>query len=119
MQGDEALGIGKHVVRVLDELVGRKPAVGLAHVHGAPRGDDAHAELPRRLDLRLDEAGLPAREDVVVVERCRTAAEREHGETGARGGVLRIAVDPLPERIEGAEPVKRSACCARVRVSVW
>ena len=78
--GDEPLGVGEHRVDVLDELVGREPAVGLAEVHRAARGDDPDAELARRLHLGLDQAGPPAREDVVVVEDGRAARERELGE---------------------------------------
>ena len=89
---------------VLDELVGRQAAVGLAEVHRAARGDDADAELARRLHLGLDEPGAPAREDVVVVEDRRAAGERELGEPGARGRVLRLRVDPRPDRVELAQP---------------
>ena len=48
---------------VLDELVGRQAALGLAEVHRAARGDEAHAELARRLDLGLDDPGDAAREE--------------------------------------------------------
>ena len=52
------------------------------------------AELARRLDLGLDEAAPPAREDVVVVEDGRAAGERELREPCAGCGVLRLGVDP-------------------------
>ena len=100
----EPLGVREHRVDVLDELVGREPAGGLAEVHRAPRGDDPHAELPRRLHLGLDEPGAPAREDVVVVEHGRAAGQRELGEPRARGGVLGLGVDPRPHGIQLAEP---------------
>ena len=106
VEGEKALRVGEHLVGVLDEVVRRQAAVGLAHVHRAARGDEPDAELARSLDLRLDEPLLAARKDVVVVERGRAAAEGQRGETGAGGGVLGIAVDPAPERIELAEPAE-------------
>ena len=57
-----------------------------------------HAQLARRLHLRLDDARAPAREDVVVVEDGRAARERELGEPGPRGGVLGLCVEPRPTR---------------------
>ena len=92
----EPLRVGEHSVEVLDELVGRQAAVGLAEVHRAARGDDAHAELARGLHLGLDQAGPAAREDVVVVEDGRAAGERELGEPRARRRVLGLRVDPRP-----------------------
>jgi hypothetical protein len=91
--GAESLGVGEHDVDVLDELVGRKPAVRLSEIHRSARGDDANADLTGSLDLRLDQSGRAAREDVVVVEDGRTSGERELGEPGARGCVLGVRVD--------------------------
>ena len=51
----EALGLREHAVQVLDELVRRQASVRRAEVHRPAGGDDPHAELPRRLYLRLDE----------------------------------------------------------------
>ena len=101
---DEALGVREHGVEVLDELVGREPAVRDAEVHRAARGDDPHAELAGRLHLRLDEAGPAVREHVVVVEDRRAAGERELGEPRARRGVLGLGVDARPDRVELAQP---------------
>ena len=101
---DEPLGVREHRVDVLDELVRRQAAVGDAEIHRAARGDDANAELARRLHLGLDQARAAAREDVVVVEDGRAARERELGEPGPRGGVLGLGVDPGPHRIELAQP---------------
>ncbi len=103
---DEPLGVRENRVDVLDELVGREPAVRVAEVHRAARGDDADADLARRLHLRLDQARAAAREDVVVVEDGRAARERELGEAGARGRVLGLGVDPGPGRIELAQPAE-------------
>ena len=100
----EPLGLGEHRVELLDELVGRQAAVRDAEVHRAARRDEAHAELARRLDLGLEDAGPAAREDVVVVEDGRAAGERQLGEPRARGCVLRLRVDPGPDRIQLAEP---------------
>ena len=55
----EPLGLGEHRVEVLDELVGREAAVRDAEIHRAARGDDPHAELARRLHLRLDDPPRP------------------------------------------------------------
>ncbi len=103
---DEPLGVRENGVDVLDELVGREPAVRGAEIHRAARGDDADADLARCLHLRLDQARAAAREDVVVVEDSRAARERELGETGPRGRVLGLGVDPGPRRIELAQPAE-------------
>ena len=58
----------------------------------------------RCAQLRLDEPGDAAREDVVVVEHRRAARERELGEPGARGGVQHLVVDPRPGRVERLQP---------------
>ena len=55
----EPLGVGEHGVEVLDGARRAEAAVRLAEVHRAARGDDADAELARRLHLRLDEPGPP------------------------------------------------------------
>ena len=100
----EPLGVGEDRVDVLDEVVGRQPAVRLTEVHRAARGDDAHAELLRGAHLRFDEPRDAAREDVMVVEDGRAPRERELGEPGARRGVLHLFVDPRPRRIERLQP---------------
>ena len=97
-QRRKALRLGEHGVELLDELVGRKAAVGLAEIHRAARGDDPHADLARRLHLGLDQPLAALREHVVVVEHGRAARQRELGEAGARRGVLRLGVDPRPHR---------------------
>ena len=86
---------------------GGRPAVRHAEVHRAARGDDPDAELARRLHLGLDQAGAPAREDVVMVEHGRAARQGELGEPGARRRVLRLRVDPRPHRIELAQPAEQ------------
>ena len=104
---DEALGVGEHRVDVLDELVGRQPAVGDAEVHRAARRDEPAAELGRRLHLRLDEPGAAAREDVVVIEDGRAAREHQLGDAGACRRVLGLGVDPRPGRVELDEPLEQ------------
>ena len=103
-QRGEALGLGEHGVELLDELVGREAAVGLAEIHRAARGDDPHADLARRLHLGLDQPLAALREHVVVVEDGRAAGQRELGEAGACRGVLGLGVDPRPDRVELAQP---------------
>ena len=100
----EPLRVGEHGVELFDERVRRQPALRLAEVHRAARGDDADAELARRAHLRLDEPARPARKHVVVVEDGRAARQRELGESGARRRVHRLLVDAGPDRIERLEP---------------
>ena len=100
----EALRLGEHGVELLDELVGRKAAVGLAEIHRAARGDDPHADLARRLHLGLDQPLAALREHVVMVEHGRAARQRELGEARARRRVLRLGVDPRPHRVQLAQP---------------
>ena len=100
----ESLGVREDVVDRFDERVGRQAAVRLAEVHRPARGDDAHAELLRGANLRLDQAGDAAREDVVVVEDRRAPGERELGDAGARRGVEHLVVDARPGRVERLQP---------------
>ena len=111
----EPLGVREHGVDLLDELVRRQPAVGDAEVHRAARGDEAAAELRRRLHLRLDEPGAAAREDVVMVEDGRAAREHQLGDPGARGRVLGLRVDPRPGRVELDAAIRRASPAAPAR----
>ena len=104
VEGEEALRVGEGRVQVLDEVVRREAALRLADIHRPARGDDAEAELARRLDLGLHQTRLPGREDVMVVEDRRAAAERQLGEPGARGRVLGLGVHTCPQRVEGLQP---------------
>ena len=119
VRGVEPLRLGEHRVELLDQLVRRKPAVRHAEVHRAARGDEADAELARRLAPRPRRSRAAAREHVVVVEDGRAAGERELREPGSRRRVLRLGVDPRPHGYSSRSHVKRSACCARARVRVW
>ena len=83
---------------------GGSPPSDIAEVHRPARGDEPDAELAGCLDLRLDEPGATAREDVVVVEDRGAARQRQLGQARARGGVLGLGVDPRPHRIELAQP---------------
>ena len=102
---------------VLDDGVGRQAALRDAEVHRAARGDDADAELLRRLHLRLDEPLAAAREDVVVVEDGAAAGEQQLGEAGAGGGVLGLGVDARPGGVELDEPLEERRLLARALAS--
>ena len=112
----QPLGVGEDRVDVLDERVRRQPAVRLAEVHRAARGDEADAELLRGAHLGLDEARDAAREDVVVVEDRRAARQRQLGQPAACGGVLHLVVDARPAWIERLQPREEiGLLCARAR----
>ncbi len=115
----EALGVGEDRVDVLDERVRRQAAVRLAEVHRAARGDEAHTDLLRRADLGLDEPGDAAREDVVVVEDGRAPRERELGEAAPAAAYSISSSMRAQVGYSVFSQVKRSASCARARVSVW
>ena len=74
---DRLLGGGEDRVAVLDEAVGRQPAVGLPEVHRAAARVEAQADRARGLDLDGEEVAAAAREDVVVVGRRRAARRRQ------------------------------------------
>ena len=94
------------VVQLLDDRVGRQAALRRAEVHRAARGDDPQAELARRAQLRVEDRLRLVREQVVVVEDGRAARERELGEPVARGRVLRLRVEPRPDRVALDEPLE-------------
>ena len=104
----EPLRVGEDRVERLDHRVRWQAAVGHPEIHRAARGDEADAELSRRLELRLDQARLTVREDVVVVEDRGAAGQRKLGEAGAGGRVLGLGVDARPRRIELDSHLKRS-----------
>ena len=103
----ETFRLGEHRVDLLDELVRRHATPRLAEIHRTARGDQRHAELGSRPQLRLYKTARPAREDVVVVENGRAAGERELGEAGACGGIDGFLVDARPHRVELAQPFEQ------------
>ena len=99
------LGLGERVVEVLDERVGRQAAV--ATRRGPSSRATATMRTPSSRAARISASSRPvdaAREEVVVVEDGRAARERELGEAGARGRVLRLLVDRGPDGIERLQP---------------
>ncbi len=100
----ETLRLGEDGVEILDELVRRQPTVGDAEIHRAARGDDSHPDLAGGEDLRLDQPLASPREDVVMVEDCRAPRQRELGKARAGGRVLRLRVDPGPDRVQLLQP---------------
>ena len=100
VQRREAPRVVEDGIHRLDGGVRRQAALRLAEVHRAARRDEPDAELARGLELRLDQPLLATWEDVVVVEDGAAARERELGEAGARGCVLRLSIDARPRRVE-------------------
>ena len=98
---------GQDRVTVLDDVVGRQPAVGRAEVHPAATRVEAQPDPPRRVDLDGEQVARLAREDVVVVGRRRAARAGEGGERRRGGGVDRRGVDLRPHGIEGGEPLEQ------------
>ena len=93
----------------------RRRAPRRARPGGRPPSETPRSIEPREATIRTPisraactsasiRPSRPSREDVVVVEHRRAARERELGEAGARGGVLRLGVDPRPDRVELAQP---------------
>ena len=105
----QALRVGQHVVGILDEIGLREAAVGLPDVHRAARGDQADADVLRRLDLGLDEPRAARGEDVVVVEHGRGTGERQLRQARSGRRVLRLGVDPRPDGIERCQPLEEVA----------
>jgi hypothetical protein len=103
---DRGLAGGEDHVAVLDHLVGWQAAGRAPEVHRAAARVEAQADCARGLDLDLEQVAGAGREDVVVVGRRRAARERQRGQPGARGGVLDLAVEPRPHRVELDEPLE-------------
>ena len=114
-QRGDALGVGQDLVERLDQRVGRQAAVRGAEIHRAARGDEAQAELARRLQLGLEDAAAPAREDVVVVEhgRAARAARARRGRCAPRRTRPRRRDAPTPDRARRA--TRRASSPARGR----
>jgi hypothetical protein len=66
---DRGLARGENRIAVLDDLVGRQPAVRAPEIHRATARVKAHAEGRGGADLDLEEVPGVAREDVMVVGR--------------------------------------------------
>ena len=99
--------LGEHLVDRLHQRVRRKPAVRLAEIHRAPRGDDPYPQLARGLHLGLPQPLTASRKDVMVVEHRCTSGQRQLGEARTGGCVLALRVDPGPHRVQLAQPLEQ------------
>ena len=106
---DGVVGGREDGVDVLDHSIRWEAATRLAEVHRSAAGVESHAELLRDLDLGLEQADDARRKDIVVIGRCRAAAERQLGETDLGGDPLPVGIDRRPYWIELAEPVEEAA----------
>ena len=104
---DRGLARGQDRVAVLDDLVGRKPAIRPPEIHRAAAGMKPQADRRGGADLDLEEVAGVSREDVVVVGRRRAARARERRQTGARRCPARLGVDQRPHRVELDQPLEQ------------
>ena len=91
-------------VFVLDDVVGGQAALALAAAHRAARGMEADAEVASGGDLGVDQALVPAREQVQVVGGGRAAGEEQLAQADARRHVHRLRVRVPPHLVELDQP---------------
>jgi hypothetical protein len=68
---------------------------------------EAQADLPRRVDLHLEQVSRRAGEDVVVIGGGRAARARECGQPGTGRGALDLRVHVRPHRVERLQPLEQ------------
>ncbi len=107
--GDHRFGRGQDRVEVLDDVVGREAAAGLAQVHRASREVHADPHGLRGVDDRVEHGVVAAGHQVVVVGRGRAPGERELGEPHQRRRPDVLHVEPPPDRVELDEPAEQVA----------
>jgi len=104
--GDDPVRVLQDGGFLLDDGVGREPALRLSEAHRAAGGVEAEPDLGRRLDLVV-EPGV-VREEVGVVEGGGASREGQFGEAEPGRHREVLGGDAGPDRIEGAEPVEQA-----------
>ena len=104
---DQAAAVGQDGVRLLHDGIRRQPAVLFRQAHAAARGVQADAQRRGRLELRVDEPGLPGGEHIVVVKTRRAAKAHQLGHAGKRALVNGVRVQIGPDAVERGEPVEQ------------
>ena len=101
---DQTAESARIVSLVLDHVVRRQAALAATPAHRAARRLEADPQLPRGLDLDVDQTLLAAREEVEVVRRRGAAGEQKLAEPDARRGGDSLLVDPTPDLVEASQP---------------
>ena len=101
------LGVPQNLVHGLDHAVRGQAAVFFAQVHAAPGGRHADPQVPGGGKLGVQQGGGgPAGEDVVVVEDGGAAGFQQFSHAHQGAVVDRLAVQVLPDLIQGPQPVE-------------
>ena len=101
---DRGFGAEQRGLRLFDEVVRRKPALGLAPVHRTAHDVQPHPDADPGGGERFDLVSAVTREDVVVVGDGGAAGGREPRETRRGGGVRDLGVEPAPDRVQRDQP---------------
>ena len=96
---------------VLDQAVGRQAAFADADAHGAAARMEAHADLPRDLDLVVEPAAV--RVKIEMVHRGGAAGEHQFRHRGFRRGLEHLRRQPLPHRKQRRQPIEQFAVLRR------
>ena len=83
---------------------GLQPAVFLGDAHRSARDRHAQAELPRFVDLDVDRALEPGREQVVMIRRRGAARQEELDERHSDGNAERLRRQAVPDALHRDEP---------------
>ena len=106
--GDNPFAIAQYRVPVLHHTVGWKTAILDREIHRAAIERDADAELLRFLCLDIHGVLDTGWIQILMVARCRAAAEQEFGKRQPGGEPETVAVDDCrPHRIKYLQPVEQ------------
>ena len=103
--GDDPLAVGHDGRLVLDALVRRQAAPGLAERHGAARDHEPHADLAGRRDLVVHAAAVA--ENVGMVEGGGAAGQRQLRQAHQGGGARCLRRAARPDAVVRAQPVEQ------------
>ena len=95
---------GEDRVVVVDDVIGRQPAVLLRQRHRSARRMEAHADVAGGLDLGGQQIAGAVRVQVEVIGRRRAPGQRQLGEPDPRRHVHRLGVERRPQRIQRRQP---------------
>ena len=94
-------------VLLLDDAIGRQPALAFPQAHRAPAGLEADADLLRGPNLVVNAVAALGGIDVEVVGRGGAAGEHQLGQPHQRAGVDRLRGQPGPDGVERLEPLEQ------------
>ena len=103
-QFQHAFAVAQDRLVVLNDIVGRQPAVLYREAHGAARHRHTQTQRARFLDLDVDRVLEARRKQIVMVGSGRAAGKQKFDQRHAHREAQLVGPYPSPDRIERDEP---------------